>query len=274
MTDRHTTMNILDEIFAYKRQEVAECKLAMPEDTLRQAAELTAPALNFVQALRAAPCKPALIAEVKCASPSKGLLAPNFDPLRLARTYAENGASAISVLTDERYFKGSLEYLRQIRSAQPGTPLLRKDFLCDPYQVYEARAAGADAVLLIVAHLSHTDLIGMQSLAYQLGMAALVEVHSREELDMAIDCGATLIGINNRDLRDFTVRLQTTLDLRPHVPPEVCLVAESGIHTEEDVHLLAEAGVDAILVGEALVTAAGATGTAAKVRELSQWREA
>lgn len=267
-------MNILEEIFAYKRQEVAERKLAVSEDAVRQAAEQAAPALDFVHALRSVPCAPALIAEVKCASPSKGLLAPDFDPLRLARTYAENGASAISVLTDEKYFRGSLEYLRQIRAELPGVPLLRKDFLCDPYQVYEARAAGADAVLLIAAHLSHTDIAGLQSLAHSLGMTALVEAHSKEELDMAIDCGAVLVGINNRDLRDFTVRLQTTLDLRPHVPPEVCLVAESGIHNADDVHRLAQAGVDAILVGEALVTAAGAAGTAAKVRELAQRREA
>lgn len=267
-------MNILDEIFAYKRREVAERKLALPEETVQQAAEQAAPALDFVKALRSAPCTPALIAEVKCASPSKGLLAPDFDPLRLARTYAENGASAISVLTDEKYFKGSLEYLRLIRQALPGMPLLRKDFLCDPYQIYEARAAGADAVLLIAAHLSHTELVGLQSLAHQLGMAALVEAHSMEELRLALDCGAPLIGINNRDLRDFTVRLQTTIDLRPHVPADACLVAESGIHTAEDVQRLGAAQVDAILVGEALVTAAGATETAAKVRELSQWREA
>lgn len=266
-------MNILDEIFAYKRQEVAERKQAVSEDAVRQAAEQAAPALDFVHALRSAPCAPALIAEVKCASPSKGLLTADFDPLWLARTYAENGASAISVLTDEKYFRGSLEYLRQIRLDLPGVPLLRKDFLCDPYQVYEARAAGADAVLLIAAHLSHTDIVGLQSLAHQLGMAALVEAHSMEELQMALDCGASLVGINNRDLRDFTVRLQTTLDLRPHVPPEVCLVAESGIHNADDVHRLAQAGVHAILVGEALVTAADNAGTAAKVRELAQRRD-
>lgn len=266
-------MNILDEIFAYKRREVAERKQVVSEDAVRQAAEQAAPALDFVQVLRSAECAPALIAEVKCASPSKGLLTQYFDPLRLARTYAENGASAISVLTDEKYFQGSLEYLRQIRSKLPGVPLLRKDFLCDPYQVYEARASGADAVLLIAAHLSHTDIVGLQSLAQQLGMAALVEAHSKEELDMALDCGAVMVGINNRDLRDFTVRLQTTLDLRPNVPPEVCLVSESGIHNADDVQRLAQAGVDAILVGEALVTAAGADGTAAKVRELAQRRE-
>ena len=267
-------MNILDEIFAYKRQEVAERKQVISEEAVRYAAELAPPALDFVHALRSAPCAPALIAEVKCASPSKGLLAPSFDPLRLARTYAENGASAISVLTDEKYFQGSLDYLRQIREDLPGMPLLRKDFLCDPYQVYEARAAGADAVLLIAAHLSHTDIVGLQSLAHSLGMAALVEAHSMDELQMALDCGAVLVGINNRDLRDFTVRLETTLDLRPHVPPEVCLVAESGIHNADDVRRLAQAGVNAILVGEALVTAAGAAGTAAKVRELAQRREA
>ena len=259
-------MNILDEIFAYKHQEVAERQAARPLAEVRRDAEAAAPVLDFVGALRNQTNGPALIAEVKCASPSRGLLAKNFDPLRLASTYQANGAAAISVLTDERYFKGHLDYLRQIAKSSPRLPLLRKDFLCDPYQVYEARAAGADAVLLIAAYLDLPALCDLHALARELGMAPLVEVHSREELDMALRADPVLLGVNNRDLRDFTVRLETTLTLRPFVPPGVCLVAESGIHTAADIARLGEAGVDAILVGEALVTAPD---VAAKVRELA-----
>lgn len=198
---------------------------------------------------------PALIAEVKRASPSRGLLRADFDPLSLARVYQQNGAAAISVLTDERYFQGSLEYLRQISLLEPRLPLLRKDFIFDAYQVYEARAAGADAILLIAAALPADLLQQLHELACELRMAPLVEVHTQEELQVAMDCGPRLIGINNRDLRDFRVDLETTLRLRPQVPAGVCLVAESGIHTNEEVARLAAAQVDAILVGEALVVA-------------------
>ena len=259
-------MNILDEIFAYKHEEVAERQRTRPLSQVRGEAEQAAPALDFAAALRGVRSKPALIAEVKCASPSRGLLAKDFDPLRLARVYQENGAAAISVLTDERYFQGHLDYLRQISDLGLGLPLLRKDFVCDPYQLYEARAAGADAALLIAAYLEPALLRDLHGLARELGLAALVEVHSRAELEQALECGALLVGINNRDLRDFTVRLETTLALRPQVPEHVCLVAESGIHTAEDVARLAAARVDAILVGEALVVA---DDTAAKVRSLA-----
>jgi indole-3-glycerol phosphate synthase len=210
---------------------------------------------------------PALIAEVKCASPSRGVMVADFDPLRMAQIYHQNGAAAISVLTDERYFHGSLEYLRQI-AAQPGRPpLLRKDFLCDPYQVYEARAAGADALLLIAAHLDLAVLEDLHALSRSLGMAALVEVHSREELELALRCVPALVGINNRDLRDFTVRTSTTLALRPFIPAGVKVVSESGIHSPHDAALLAGAGVDAVLIGEALVTAPD---VAAKVRSFTR----
>ena len=265
-------MNILDEIFAHKRQEVAERRAARPLAQVRREAETQPPALDFIAALRSRPASaeslrhPALIAEVKCASPSRGLLAQDFDPLRLASTYQANGAAAISVLTDERYFKGHLDYLRQIAQLTPRLPLLRKDFLCDPYQVYEARAAGADAVLLIAASLDLAALCDLHALTVELGMAALVEVHSRAELELALQAAPALVGVNNRDLRDFTVRLTTSLELRPLVPPGVCLVAESGIHTADDAARLAEAGVDAILVGEALVTAPD---VAEKVRSLA-----
>jgi indole-3-glycerol phosphate synthase len=272
-------MNILDEIFANKRLEVERQKQLKPLEGLRVQTELLAPPIDFIDALRQASYgrhthHPALIAEVKCASPSRGVLAPAFDPLGLARLYVENGAAAISVLTDERYFKGHLNHLRQIASEikdhQPSgrqVPLLRKDFIFDPYQVYEARLAGADAILLIVAALEPVRLFQLQALAHHLGMVALIEIHNRAELDVALDCGPLLLGINNRNLKDFTVDLETSLHLRTLIPDEVCLVSESGIHTPEDVSLLAKAGIDAILVGEALVTAPD---VATQVRSLAQ----
>lgn len=261
-------MTILDEIFAHKREEVAARKRVCPLDEIRRKAEAAVPGLDFVAALRSQPAGwPALIAEIKRASPSRGRLVENFDPLRLAQVYRENGAAAISVLTDEKFFEGSLDYLRQVAGLPGRPPLLRKDFVCDPYQVYEAREAGADAVLLIAAYLEHAVLGDLQALANQLGMAALVEVHSRAEIDRVLAFNPSLVGINNRDLRDFSVHLETTLSLRPAVPSGVCLVAESGIHTPEDVGKLALAGIDAILVGEALVTTAD---PAARVRSLAQ----
>jgi len=268
-------MSILDEIFANKRQEVARQKQLEPLKGLQAQTEHLPPPLDFIEALGGRRRQhPALIAEVKCASPSRGLLAPSFDPLSLARIFVENGATAISVLTDERYFKGHLDHLRQIaieinRSQLAGrqVPLLRKDFIFDPYQVYEARLAGADAILLIVAALEPATLLDLHALALQLGMAPLVEIHDRAELDVALDCGPLLLGINNRNLKDFTVDLQTTLNLRPLIPEAVCLVSESGIHTPDDISLLASAGVDAILVGEALVTAPDVP---AQVRSLAQ----
>ena len=206
---------------------------------------------------------PALIAEVKKGSPSKGVMVKDFEPVRLAKTYAANGAAAISVLTDEKYFGGSLDYLRQIAALELGVPLLRKEFICDAYQVLEARAAGADAVLLIVAELSDHELRVFQSQIRHLGMAALVEVHTRHELARALRCDATLIGINNRDLRDFTVSLDATRKLRPLIPPAITVVAESGISQRQDVEGL---NVDAVLVGEAIVRAED---VGEKVRELS-----
>lgn len=259
-------MSILDEIFASKRQEVAERQRNISLSQARQAAEQAAPALDFIGALQAAPRKPALIAEVKQASPSRGLLVKNFDPLHLASIYSQNGAAAISVLTDERYFQGHLDDLRKIAEMPGRPPLLRKDFICDPYQVYEARAARADALLLIAAYLDPVYLRDLHMLTLELGMAPLVEVHTREELDAVSACDPLLVGVNNRDLHDFSVNLETALSLRPYIPPDVCMVAESGIHAPADVKRLADAGIDAILVGEALVTAAD---VAAQVRALS-----
>jgi indole-3-glycerol phosphate synthase len=265
-------MTILDEIFAHKREEVARQRAVEPfSDVQARAAARSCP-LDFVAALRDRQdvAQPALIAEVKHASPSRGLLVADFDPLWLARVYAQNGAAAISVLTDERYFGGSLDHLSTIvagrdRSSGPRLPVLRKDFICDAYQVYQARAAGADAVLLIVAHLPPTLLAELHALAAELGMAALVEVHSEAEVEIALGCGPQLIGINNRDLRDFSVSLDVTARLRPLVPAGITVVAESGIHTPADVQRLADLGVDAMLVGEALATAPD---VAAAVRRL------
>lgn len=267
-------MSRLTEIFAHKRAELAERRSARPLPRVREEAEHAPAALDFVAALRSAPARPALIAEVKAASPSRGVLATAFDPLGLAETYAANGACAVSVLTDERFFHGALAHLAAVRHRLPDVPLLRKDFICDPYQVYEARAAGADAILLIVAALSREQLAELQWLAQSLGMAALLEVHTADELLQALACKPRLIGINNRNLHDFSVTLATTEMLAPYVPADICLVAESGIFTAQDRKRLQQVtrdgqgtGVDAILVGEALVTAAD---VAAKTKELSR----
>jgi indole-3-glycerol phosphate synthase len=249
-------MNILSEIFAHKRLEVEASKQTLPLAELRRRAEQAPPAADFIQSLRQAPIVPALIAEVKFHSPSKGMLVMQLDPLSLAAIYAQHGAAAISVLTDEKFFHGRLEYLSAIHSALPSVPLLRKDFIFDPFQVYESRAAGASAILLIAASLDHNLLKDLHDLAVSLGMAALVEVHDEEDLKAALRLpGLELIGVNNRDLHTFTVRLETCLQLRQLVPKEILFVAESGIHNRADIELLAKNEVNAVLIGEALVTA-------------------
>ena len=265
-------MTILDEIVKYKRTQELPKQMAARSAAMVQANAVLAPKpLDFVTALRASQGV-ALIAEVKKASPSKGLLRPKFDPVELAQAYAENGAAAISVLTDAKYFQGSLAYLGQIRDqleqsiGKSRPPLLRTDFIFDPYQVQEARAAGADALLLIAAVLNDNEMERLLSLTRKLKMTALVEVHNRVELDRVLPLRPRLIGVNNRDLRDFSVDLNTCIDLRQHVPSDICFVAESGIHTPEDVSRLSNEGVDAILVGEALVKA-GDVGR--KVRSLA-----
>ena len=222
-------------------------------------------ALDFSAALRAGGVR--LVAEVKKASPSRGLLCPDFDPVRLAGTYADNGASAISVLTDPR-FQGELQHIEQIKAAgASGTaPVLRKDFIFDPYQVYQARGAGADAILLIVAMLSTAKLRNLRALAYGMGLQCLIEVHDENELHVALDAGAEIIGINNRDLRTFHTDLAVTENLAPLVPKDKVIVSESGINHPEDLRRLGETGVNAVLVGEALVTSLD---VAQKVRELS-----
>jgi indole-3-glycerol phosphate synthase len=256
---------VLDEIVAHKRREVAAAKERLPLHELERRLAEAPPLRPFAAALQ----RPglALIAEVKARSPSRGVLREGLEPVPLATAYARAGAAAISVLTDQRYFGGSLEHLRQVRRALPqGPPLLRKDFVLDPYQVYEAREAGADAVLLIVAALERRELASLLQATRELGMDALVEVHDEGELAMALAVGATLIGINNRDLRTFQVDLETTARLRPLIPPGVTVVAESGIQRRQDAARLAALGVDAVLVGEALVTAPD---PAQKLRELT-----
>lgn len=258
---------ILSEIFAAKRLEVDRARQKRPLEIVQDEARRAAPPLDFVQALRAAKKQdaPALIAEIKYASPSRGAFQVARDPLRLARLYREGGAAAISVLTDQAYFQGRLDDLVAVARVAPRLPLLRKDFIFDPYQVFEARAAGADAILLIVAGLSQSDLLFLHSLALELGMTPLVEVHNPHEVDAALECKPRLVGINNRNLHTFQVDLDTTLQLRPLIPEEVCLAAESGIRSRQDVLRLVQAGVDGMLIGEALVMALKIP---AKIREL------
>lgn len=261
----------LDGILEHKRREVARQKQKVALDELRVRAAQAPATRPFGAALRV-PGRAALIAEIKQKSPSRGLLAPSFDHLRLARAYLDNGADAISVLTDVRFFGGSLQFLKAIRALEEqlgaGVPLLRKDFILDAYQVWEARAYGADALLLIVAALEDAELRELLRLTEELGMEALVEVHDAAELGRALGAGASVVGVNNRDLHSFAVDLQTSERLASLL--EGCdrpvLVGESGINTPADVGRLRAAGCDAILVGEAIVTAPN---IASKVRQLA-----
>lgn len=242
---------ILDEICAHKRQEVAAAKKARPQQTVESAAADMRPALDFRTALRLEGMS--LIAEIKRASPSKGVMLEDLDPISLGCLYEQAGARAISILTDEKYFRGSLEDLSLVRQ-NVSIPVLRKEFIVDPYQIYEARAAGADALLLIVRVLDDAELRDFLDLTRELGMSSLVEVHDAHEAERAIEARARIIGVNNRDLATFTVDLNTTFELKKLIPGGHVLVAESGIHTRDHVKMLEDGGVDAILVGEALVT--------------------
>lgn len=256
-------MSVLSEILADKRSEINRARCTASLESLRQRiAGLPAPR-DFVGALLAAE-PPALIAEIKGASPSKGILRQDLDPAGIARIYDENGVACISVLTDEPHFRGSLEHLRQVRAVTE-RPLLRKDFIIDEYQILEARASGADAVLLIVAALPTGALHELAEIAHGLGMAVLIEVHDGDELEEALTVPGGIIGINNRDLHTFRTHLRVTLGLMPKIPPDRLVVSESGIFTRADVEALGAAGVRAVLVGEALMRA---TDVGAKVREL------
>jgi indole-3-glycerol phosphate synthase len=257
--------SILDEIVRDKREEVRARRAAVSPAELEARCRRLPPGRDLEEALRPAPGGIRLIAEVKKASPSRGVLAAALDPVAMATAYARHGAHAVSVLTDEKYFQGRLEDLEAIRRAVT-VPLLRKDFTIDEYQLWEGRAAGADAVLLIVAILEPAWLGDLLQAAKGLGLAALVECHTAPEVDTALSAGARIIGINNRDLRTFTTRLETTLELLPRIPPGPIVVSESGFFTGADVRRVAAAGAHAVLVGEGLVTAADVP---AKLRELT-----
>ncbi|MBK8028637.1 MAG: indole-3-glycerol phosphate synthase TrpC [Chloroflexi bacterium] len=244
------TDTILDKILARKVEEVDADRARLSE--MIAAAQVAPPPKPFAAGLRRETV--ALIAEIKKASPSKGVLIEDFDPVALGEIYAVNGAAAISILTDQDFFQGHMDYLRAVR-AVVATPILRKEFIVDAYQVYEGRAAGADAILLIVAALEDAHMADLHALIESLGMAALVEVHNETELERALKIGATLIGVNNRDLKTFREDLNTTGRIAKRVPPEVTLVAESAIRSLEDVQRMAELGAHAILVGEGLVKA-------------------
>lgn len=242
---------VLDKIVAAKRREIAACRERTPEAQLHQQAADAPPPRDFFAAL-AAPGPIRLIAEVKKASPSAGVIRSDFNPVKIAQIYEEHGASCLSVLTDEPFFQGRLEYLEAVRAAT-SLPVLRKDFILDGYQLLEARAAGADAVLLIAECLDDCNLRKLHNETIELGMTPLVELYDPQNLDRVLEAGATLIGVNNRDLRTFEVDLEHTLRLRPRVPDHCIMVSESGVRTHDDVMRLESAGVDAILVGESLM---------------------
>ncbi len=248
--------DILQRIVAVKHQEVATARLQRSEGALRQAAAEQSPPRGFAVALRAklAAGRPAVIAEIKKASPSKGLIRPDFHPAEIAASYARHGAACLSVLTDEPFFQGHEQYLRQARAAC-ALPVLRKDFMIDSYQVLEARAMGADCILLIAACLSDLQMAELEDAAIEQAMDVLVEVHDEEELQRALRLKTPLLGINNRNLRSFEVSLDATLDMLSKVPAERLLVTESGITTPADVQRMRAAGVHAFLVGEAFMRA-------------------
>jgi indole-3-glycerol phosphate synthase len=249
--------DILDTILRRKAEEIIERSEREDLHTLSRRVESSPAPRGFEGALRARIDQghSAVIAEIKKASPSRGVLREDFEPAVLARDYEAGGAACLSVLTDRDFFQGSEAYLQQAREACD-LPVLRKDFTIDPYQVYEARVIGADCILLIVATLGDAQMRELHALARELGMDVLVEAHDAEELERALGIGASLVGVNNRDLRSFETRLETTLDLVGRVPDDVLLVTESGIHTPQDVALMRERGVNAFLVGEAFMRAA------------------
>ena len=246
--------DILQRILNTKQGEVVAATAAKPLALMRADAQAALPPRDFAGAIRAkiAADRPAVIAEIKKASPSKGVIREDFRPAEIAATYAAHGAACLSVLTDELYFQGSPEYLKQARAAC-SIPVLRKDFMIEPYQVFEARAMGADCILLIAAALELPQMQELEAIAHDLGMAVLVEVHDGDELDLALQLKTPLVGINNRNLRTFDVTLDTTLGLLSRIPEDRIVVTESGIFTSEDVALMRRHHVDAFLVGEAFM---------------------
>ncbi len=256
---------ILDEIIASNQQLLEDRKRSISLAELQKLARAQPAPLDLASAIQGDDIQ--LIAEVKRASPSRGIIRADFDPVAIAEIYATNGAAAISVLTEPSYFQGSLEHLRDIRKAldKRRLPLLRKDFIYQPYQVYESRAYGADSLLLIVAILSPQQLAELLGLSHELGMSCLVEVHNEAEVEIAASSPARIIGINNRDLNTLDVDMMTTRRLRPLIPPDRIVVSESGIRSRGDLERLKEWGVDAVLIGEALMSAPD---IAAKLKEL------
>jgi len=248
--------DILNKILAVKAQEVAAAKPAKPLHLLRTEAELAEPTRDFIGALRARieSGRPAVIAEIKKASPSKGVIREDFRPAEIAASYARNGAACLSVLTDQQFFQGSAAFLQEARAACD-LPVLRKDFIIDEYQIYQSRVMGADAILLIAAALLPKQMQLFEALAHSLGMAVMVEVHDSVELNNALQLSTPLIGVNNRNLRTFEVNLQNTLDLLPRVPANRIVATESGILKAEDVKLMRGNRVNAFLVGEAFMRA-------------------
>jgi len=248
--------NILNKILAVKAQEVAAAKPALPLHHLRNEAESVDPPRDFIGAIREriSTGSAAVIAEIKKASPSKGVLREEFSPSDIAASYALHGATCLSVLTDEQFFQGSADNLKLARAACD-LPVIRKDFIVDEYQIYQARAMGADAVLLIAAALMPKQMQTFETLAQSLGMAVLVEVHDEAELNLALQLSTPLIGVNNRNLHTFEVSLKTTLSLLPRIPADRIVITESGIVTEEDVRLMRNNNVNTFLVGEAFMRA-------------------
>lgn len=259
-------MTILEAIFATKAEEIATAKKERPFSEVEAAARNADAPRGFRAALVAGP-QPSLIAEVKKASPSEGLIRPDFDPVAIAATYRDSGASCLSVLTDERYFQGSWRYLVEARAAS-GLPVLRKDFICDPYQVYEARAWGADAILLIVASLSESQLRELHGVAFDLVLDVLVEVHDEAETETALAIGADLIGVNNRDLRTFKTDLSISERLIPRIKPYAVAVSESALNRREDVERVAGFGARSVLIGTAFCRKPDIAGA---VSEIMPW---
>ncbi|HTX20056.1 MAG TPA: indole-3-glycerol phosphate synthase TrpC [Bacteroidota bacterium] len=247
-------MSKLKEILDHKRAEVAARKVEVPLLGVVESLQQALPSRPFADAIRSSATRSlACIAEIKRASPSKGIIAKHFRPETIAKEYEQGGASALSILTDEKFFLGSAEYLRSVRE-RTSLPILRKDFIVDEYQIYESRVMGADAILLIVAALKESDLLKFMTLARDLDLECLVECHKKTEIDRAVNCGATMIGVNNRDLDTFEVSLETSVMLKRFIPNAAVSVSESGIRNAHHVDLLREAGYDAILVGEVLMS--------------------
>ncbi len=248
-------MNILEQICDNKRAEIAKAKEILPLDELKSSVEAKKYApKGFFNALNAKKLqkKPALIAEIKKKSPSKGIIRENFDHISIAKSYERAGADCLSILTDEKYFAGKNEYLMEVRAISP-LPIIRKDFILDEYQIFEAKNMGSDCILLIVSCLSPQELLKLEGFAHDLGLDVLIEVHDKAELDIALTAKSRLIGINNRNLKTFEVKLETSINLAKHIPDDYIKVCESGINTPQDIKLMMDNGLHAFLVGESLM---------------------